>query len=143
VSPLLPGGYNDGVGLENRYYLNSTYADLGTPAFDVARAAFVSLGYYPTKDMIGGDGNLFQPGPFARAYLTLDLYGEQVYLFLDTDLIATRSWTPKVVQVDGGVAVRPFTRLPRLEFRLGSENHLDLRVDDLETALYGEVGLIY
>jgi hypothetical protein len=143
VSPLLPGGYNDGVGLENRYYLGPTYADLGTPAFDVARAAFVSLGYYPTKDMTGGDGHLFKPGPFARAYLTLDLYGEQVYLFLDTDLLGTRSWTPKVLQVDGGVAFRPFPRLSRLEFRLGSENHLDLRADDRETALYGEIRLIY
>src|SRR5262249_27049637 len=65
-----PAGFDDGVGIENRYYLGQTYAALGTPAFDEARATFVSLGYYPSKEMTDPRGANFHPGPFARAYLT-------------------------------------------------------------------------
>src|SRR5262249_29422375 len=73
TSEARPSGFNDGVGLENRWYVGGTYADLGQPGFDVARASFLSLGYYPTKDMTDLDGTLFKPGPFARAYLVGEL----------------------------------------------------------------------
>ena len=73
TSQVAPERFNDGVGLENRYYLGPAYAALGTQEFDQARANFVSLGYYPTKDMVDGDGVQFKPGPFARAYLTCGL----------------------------------------------------------------------
>jgi len=136
TSKSRPSGYDDGIGLENRYYLGATYADLGTAAFDVARASFLSLGYYPTKDMIGLNGDPFNPGLMARAYVTLDLFSDRYYLYLDVELIARRPITPKLFHLDGGVALRPFDASPRLEFRLGSEYNYDLQIGDLETSLY-------
>jgi hypothetical protein len=132
-----PSGYNDGVGLENRLYVGGSYADLGLPGYDVTRANFLSVGYYPTKDMVDGNGDAFQPGPFARAYLTLDLTRDgRWYLYADACFIATRSFTPKLFDLDAGTAVRPFRRAPFLEFRLGSEDCYDLRVREMETSLY-------
>jgi hypothetical protein len=138
-----PTGYNDGVGLENRYYLGPTYANLGTEAFDVARATFVSLGYYPTKDLMDNIGMTFKPGPFARAYLTFDLFSESYYLYLDTQLIGDRTFQPKLWEFDGGLALRPFASHPRLEFRVGSENRYDVQWHDFETSLYVALRYVY
>lgn len=143
TSQVAPSGFNDGVGLENRYYLGPAYATLGTPDFDQARASFVSLGYYPTKSMVDGEGVQFKPGPFARAYLTCGLYGDVVYLYADAQLIAKRSFLPKLLSVDAGVAVRPFPRVPRLEFRLGTEDLFDLQNHEEETGLYGGLRYVY
>ncbi len=143
-STVAPTGFTDGVGLENRYYLGSTYADLGTAAFDIARATFVSAGYYPTKDMVDGEGLDFKPGPFVRAYLTFDLWGERCYLYTDDQLIATKSWTLKLLSTDSGIAVRPFVQVPRLEFRLGTEDMLDLDGgNDKELSGYLSIRYIY
>jgi hypothetical protein len=138
-----PSGFNDGVGLEQRYYLGPTYADLGTDAFDVARATFVSLGFYPTKDLVDNIGMVFKPGPFAHAYLTFDLTDDWSYLYLDTQFIGERTFRPKLFLVDGGAAVRPFAHNPRLEFRLGSNNSYDIQWHDFETCLYGAVRYVY
>ncbi len=138
-----PSGYADGVGLENRYYLGSTYADLGTAAFDVARASFLSAGIYPTKDLVDAEGNDFKPGPFVRAYLTLDLCGPACYLYSDTQLIARRSCTPQLLKGDLGVAVRPLASSPQLEFRLGSNLLYDQHNGELETGLTGQVRFLY
>jgi hypothetical protein len=136
-SVAFPSGYADGVGLENRLYFGGSYADLGLPGFDVLRANFVSLGYYPTKDMVDDAGNDFQPGPFARAYVTVDLISSgRWYLYLDTQLIGTRAFAAKLLQIDGGTAVRPFCRVPFLEFRLGSEDRYDLQYRETETSAY-------
>jgi hypothetical protein len=120
ISQVSPTGFNDGVGLEQRYYLGPAYALLGTPAFDQARATFVSAGYYPTKTMEDPAGFRFKPGPFARAYLTWDLRGERLYLYTDDQLIGDRSFGPKLLLLDAGLAARPFGSLPRLEFRVGT-----------------------
>ena len=69
LNPVTPWGVNDGFGVENRYYLSPEYARLGQTGFDVARATFLSVGYYPTKDMVGNDGQTFKPGLMLRAYL--------------------------------------------------------------------------
>jgi hypothetical protein len=143
TSQVAPTGFNDGVGLENRYYLGPVYAALGTPSFDQARASFVSLGYYPTKDMVDGDGVQFKPGPFARAYLTCDLFGDIVYAYADGQLVAERSCLLKLLTVDVGVAVRPFARVPRLEIRLGTEDAFDLQNREAETGLYGSLRYVY
>jgi hypothetical protein len=132
-----PAGFKDGVGLENRWYVGGSYGDLGLPGFDVARATFISVGYYPTKDMVDADGNGFKPGPFARAYLTYDLFGPSCYLFTDVQAVATQSFTPKLVNYDAGAAWRPFERLPLLEFRLGSEGVIDLRLREANLTFYG------
>ncbi len=143
TSPISPKGFKDGVGVENRLYLGLTYADLGTPAFDVARATFISLGYYPTKDMVDGSGVQFKPGPFARAYLTCDLWGEKCYLYADVQGIARRSCTPEVLASDVGLALRPIPQVPRLEFRVGVEPNYYLLLRDLEYGVYGQVQLIF
>jgi hypothetical protein len=142
-SEVSPKGFNDGVGLENRYYLNPTYADLGTPLFDKARATFFSLGVYPSKSMVDGDGNQFKPGPFARAYLIWQLYGPKCYLFTDDTLIADRSFRPASFATDSGVALRPFNGIPRLEFRLGTEDTFDLQNSDIEVSVYLSMRYIY
>jgi hypothetical protein len=143
TSPVTPKGYNDGVGLENRLYLDPTYADLGTASFDVARATFVSAGYFPTKDLVDGSGVKFKPGPFAHAYLTWDLLGPRCYLFADVEGIGRRSFTPELAQVDAGLAVRPVAAVPRLEFRLGTTDTYYLPQRDLETGVYGQVRLVF
>ncbi len=138
-----PSGYNDGMGLENRWYIEGTYHDLGKPDFDVTRASFLSCGYYPTKDMVDAAGTIFKPGPFARAYMIWELEGEKLYLFADAQFLATRSFTPKQLYLDAGIAARPFLSAPHLEFRVGSENRSDLELSELETSLYLAVRYIF
>jgi hypothetical protein len=142
-SSARPSGYNDGVGLENRWYVGGSYPELGLPGFDVTRANFLSAGYYPTKDVTDAEGKAFKPGPFARAYLTQDLVAGRWYVYADVKFIGTQSWTPKLLFLDAGTAVRPFGRAPHVEFRLGSENLYDLRREELETGLYGSVQVIF
>jgi hypothetical protein len=143
-SATRPTGFNDGVGLEGRYYLpGGSYSRLGTPDFDLARATFVSAGYFPTKDVVDTTGLLFKPGPFVRAYLTWDLYKEMCYLFLDAQVIGERDFTLKLFDSDVGVAVRPFEFLPRLEFRAGVENAWDLQAGDVQTSVYGACRFLF
>jgi hypothetical protein len=87
----------------------------------------VSAGYYPTKVMIGNDGQLFHPGPFLRAYLLYDLPGTNAYLFTDAQFIASSTFSPKLGTADSGVALRPFTEFPGLEFRLGADVTADFQ----------------
>jgi hypothetical protein len=143
TSVTAPAGYADGVGLEGRYYLSDVYDALGTPAFDVARAGFVSLGYYPTKDLVDNQGQPFRPGPFARAYLTVDLLDEWAYLYADAALIGTRAGSPKLIQADCGAAARPFVGAPRWEFRAGARGSYDVNGGDLEREIYLMVRFIY
>jgi hypothetical protein len=138
-----PSDFLDGVGLEGRYYLNPTYAALGTDAFDQARATFLSAGFYPSKDMVDSQGIIFRPGPFARANLTLDLIGEWCYLYGDGQFLGTRSSTPKWLKLDAGLAVRPWEGTPRVEFRFGTDDLYDLRSRETETNLYAAIRLVY
>jgi hypothetical protein len=124
----IPGGFTDGFGLENRYYLAPEYSRLGQPGFDVARATFLSFGYYPTKDMVGNNGVSFHPGLFLRAYLIYDLWDWPCYLFGDFQYIGERSFHPRLLLFDVGLAVRPFRSCRQFEFRLGSENTADVEV---------------
>jgi hypothetical protein len=142
-SQISPNGFNDGVGLENRYYLGETYAHLGTPAFDQARATFLSVGYYPSKTMVDANGKDFKPGPFARAYLTCDLWGEQYYMYGDIQFIAARSFQPTLLNWDAGLAARPFSSIPRLEFRVGTQDILNLQGGDLEIGAYLGIRYVY
>ncbi len=117
----VPTGFNDGVGVENRYYLSPEYARLGREGYNISRATFLSVGYYPSKVMVGLDGKFFAPGPFVRGYLTWDIPGTWCYLFADTQLTGKSSFQPKLLQTDAGLALVPFRRNPMFEFRLGSE----------------------
>jgi hypothetical protein len=142
-SAAQPAGFKDGAGFENRWYVGGSYPDLGRPGFDVARATFVSVGYYPTKEMVDLDGNGFQPGPFARAYLTLDLFGPRYYLYSDLQLIGERNWRPKQSRADVGFAMRPFAKLSYLEFRIGTEDVLDFQLREWAVTLYGAVRFVF
>ncbi len=142
-SLVSPAGFNDGIGLENRYYIGQTYADLGNSNFDTARATFVSVGYYPSKTMEDGIGNQFKPGAFVRTYLTYDLWGPQYYAFGDMQFTTSRSLTPTLLSWDAGLAGRPFTSLSRLEFRIGSLGMFTLRGGDVEKSLYLSIRYVF
>jgi hypothetical protein len=90
TSPEHSAGYNDGFGIENRFYLNPIYEALGTSEYDQAKATFVSIGYFPTKTLTGADGLQFHPAVFARAYLTWEVVKECSYVYADTTFITQR-----------------------------------------------------
>ena len=140
---LTPYGLQDGFGVENRYYLSPEYAKLGQPEFDVARATFLSVGYYPSKNMIGNDGASFKPGLQLRAYLTHDLGDWPCYAFGDASFIGERSLQPKLLIFDVGVAARPFSCCRQLEFRFGAENTADLEVGDVRNLWYASFRYIF
>jgi len=143
TSETKPDGYADGVGLEQRWYLTKEYAALGTTEFDVARAAFVSAGYYPTKELIDADGNAYKPGPFIRAYLTADLSEPRCYLYVDGQLIGDRGFRPEALKADFGIATRPFRERPRVEFRVGGQGLFDPHSGELAKGLYGQFRYLY
>jgi hypothetical protein len=140
---VTPYGGLDGFGLENRYYLTPEYARLGQPGFDVARADFVGLGYYPTKDMVGNDGESFNPGLMLRAYLTHDLWDWPAYAFADATYISKRSLHPKLLLFDVGCAARPFNCWRQWEFRLGVENTADFEVHSVLNLWYASLRYIF
>ncbi len=140
---MTPFGFNDGFGLENRYYLTPEYAKLGQTGFDVVRADFVSIGYYPSKDMVGNDGQAFKPGLLLRASLTCDVWDWPCYLFGEATYISERSLHPKLLLFDVGIAARPFSPCPQLEFRLGVENTADFQVQNVLNLWYGSVRFVF
>ena len=142
-SLVTPFGFNDGFGLENRYYLTPEYAKLGQTGFDVVRADFVSIGYYPSKDMVGNDGQAFKPGLLLRASLTCDVWDWPCYLFGEATYISERSLHPKLLLFDVGIAARPFSPCPQLEFRLGVENTADFQVQNVLNLWYGSVRFVF
>ena len=101
------------------------------------------MGYYPTKDMVGFKNEYFFPSLFARAYLTYDLAEDRCYLFADTTLVTKKPLTPKMLEVDAGIAYRPFQRSKGWEFRLGADETFDLQGRDIETKLYWSARVIY
>jgi len=149
ASLVTPYGLNDGFGFENRYYLSKEYAKLGHTGFDVTRADFLSIGYYVTKDMVGNDGQTFNPGLMLRAYLTYDLGTWPAYAFGDVTFITERSLQPKLLLFDVGVAARPFVCWPRLsawrnwEFRLGVENTADVLEGNVQNLWYASVRVVF
>jgi hypothetical protein len=143
ISRVVPTGINDGSGLENRYYLSPEYAKLGQTGFDVARATFLSVGYYPSKEMVGNDGQLFKPGLMLRAYLTCDLWDWPCYAFGDAMLISERSLQAKLLLFDVGLAARPFRSCQQCEFRLGVENTGDFQVGDVHNLWYVSLRYIF
>jgi hypothetical protein len=142
-SQVTPSGFNDGFALENRYYLSPEYAKLGQTGFDVAKATFLSVGYYPSREMVGNDGTLFKPGLFLRAYLTCDLGNWPVYAFGDATFLTERSLQPKLLLFDVGFAARPFRSYRQLEFRLGVENTADVQVRDIKSLWYAAVRYVF
>jgi len=143
INRVMPSGINDGSGLENRYYLSPEYAKLGQTGFDVARATFLSVGYYPSKEMVGNDGQLFKPGLMLRAYLTCDLGDWPCYAFGDATFIGEHALQPKLLLFDVGLAVRPFRSCQQCEFRLGVDNTADFQVGDVQNLWYVSLRYIF
>jgi hypothetical protein len=140
---LAPAGFQDGFALENRWYLSDEYARLGQTGFDVARATFVSIGYYPSKSMVGNDGQTFQPGLLLRAYLTCDLWDWPCYVFGDVQYISERSLRPRLLLFDLGVAIRPVQSCQQFELRLGAEDTADLQVRNDFNLWYVSLRYVY
>jgi hypothetical protein len=138
-----PYGGNDGFGVENRYYLSEEYTRLGHAGFDIAKASFLSVGYYPTKVMIDNDGQTFQPGLMLRAYLTQDLWNWPAYAFGDVTFITERSMRPKLCLFDLGLAARPFTSCKHWEFRAGVENTGDFETHSVLNLWYVSARCIF
>jgi hypothetical protein len=136
-------GFNDGFVVENRYYLSQEYAKLGQPGFDVAKATFLSVGFVPTKEMVGNDGQLFKPGLLLRAYLTYDLPNCPCYAFGDATFLSERSLHPKLLTFDVGLAARPFHSWQQWEFRLGAENTADFQVGNVHNLWYVSLRYIF
>lgn len=122
-SATVPRDYNDGIAIENRYYLANT------DIYDVSKLGFLSIGYYPSKTLVGGDGDDFRPGFFARAYVTHDLNFLGSYVYLDSQLLCQKAFTARLVFFDAGLALRPCPSLPGLEFRVGGSDTIDVQVD--------------
>jgi hypothetical protein len=142
-NPLTPSGFHDGSGLENRYYLSPEYARLGQTGFDVARATFLSIGYFPTKDMVGNDRQSFKPGLMLRAYLICDLWDWPCYLFGDLTYISERSLQPRLLLFDLGLAARPFGSWQQWEFRFGAESTADFQARNAQNLWYFSLRYIY
>jgi hypothetical protein len=143
VGPVRPSGYNDGSGVENRYYLSQEYASLGQTGFDVTRATFLSVGYFFSKDLVGNDGKNFNPGLLLRGYLTYDLFNWPAYVFGDAEFISDDSLSARLLLFDLGVAVRPLPFARQWEFRLGTENTGDFQVGNVQSSVYVSFRFIF
>jgi hypothetical protein len=143
TDPVRPTGFDDGFGLENRYYISREYEKLGQTGFDVARATFVSIGYYPSKNMVGNDGRQFDPGLFLRAYLTCDIWKLPCYAFGDVTYIAESSFEAKLLLFDVGLAARPLPFCRQCEFRLGVENTADFEVRNVQNLWYASIRYVF
>jgi hypothetical protein len=144
LSPAQSAGYNDGFGLENRFYLNSIYDALGTSDYDQAKATFVSIGYLPTKTLTGADGRQFHPALFARAYLTYDVVKECCYVYADATFITERApFNAKLLNTDIGAALRPLKQMPRLEFRAGCLDVWDTQVGNARPVGYMSIRYVF
>jgi hypothetical protein len=131
-----PSGYKDGVGIENRYYFPT--ADI----YDVGRLGYVGLGYYPSKAMVGNNGQSFTPGLFVHGYLTQSLPTRFAsYLYAEVGVVAENAADPRLFNGDFGVAVRPVADLQNLELRIGDRVSDDLKAELTRNYVYGSVRL--
>ncbi len=127
-----PSGFADGVKLENRYYFG------GADIYDLGRLDFVSLGYIPQRDLVGGNGESFHPGLYAQAYLTYDLPTPWFpsYLYGGVQFTGQAAVTPRLLETDLGLALRPFRAAPNLEFRLGYDRTEDVKAHVTRNLVY-------
>ena len=118
-----PYGYNDGGAVEHRWYY-----------FD---SCFAGVGYAPTKELIGNNGLTFKPGWFLTSSIWAPLWNEKNQLYWNASLIGENTGTARMLYCDIGYACVPFARMPRLEFRTGTEVWCDLSYNTLATYYLG------
>jgi hypothetical protein len=133
----VPSGYNDGVGVENRYYI------FKSNAYDLPRLNFLSIGYMPTKEITGENGIFFNPGLFLRAYLTYEFVPLKYYVYADTEMLCQQYADPRLLYFDDGFAARPFSKLNGLEFRIGVNNTVDVQADITRTLVYALMQVVF
>jgi|GEM_PF-412497 len=133
ITTSTPFGFNDGFDVEGRYYFGK--ADV----YDDGRLSFVSIGYAPTKTLIGEDGLTYKPGFFARAYATYDLPFLGAYIFGDGKYMQNKAGASKILEVDAGVALRPFQSHKNIELRVGDDVSRDLQANVTRSFIYGSV----
>jgi len=109
----------------------------------VAKATFLSMGYFPSKDMVGNNGQTFQPGLMLRAYLTYNLWDWPCYVFGDATCISESSFQPRLLLFDVGFAARPLSCCPQFEFRLGVDNTADFQVHNVQNLWYASFRFIF
>jgi hypothetical protein len=133
ISPNLPYGFDDGVGVENRWYLPCD------DPYDVGRQGFLSIGYLPSNRLIGLNGQQFKPGLLLRSYLTYDVPILRSYLYFDGQYFGEAGVQPRLLFFDAGLAIRPFPTLQNLEFRLGGGDTYDLQGHHGQAVGYGGI----
>src|SRR4051812_10146601 len=134
-SETVAADYQNGGLFEARYYLGHNNTDM----YDTGRLSFVSLGYYPGVNLIGGAGREFRAGLFAEAYLALDIPVLRSYVYVDVKAIGQDAVDVRLITVDGGIGIRPFPALPNLELRFGDAFNADINDDITHNLVYGEV----
>ena len=132
-------GRHPSIKLENRYYLNAA------AQYDVGRLSFISLGYIPTENLVGGNGTSFRPGLFGRTYLAGDLPISwfSSYLYAGQQITGQNGATPRLIDTDVGWAVRPVTGFQNLEFRVGYDLIADAQKHTARNVVYGAVRIAF
>jgi hypothetical protein len=133
-------GFVDGILVENRFYFPTT------DKYDLGRLSFIGLGFFPQGGMRGdttGVNDVFRTGFYARAYGAYDLPALPAYLFLDARFTTEWVASPRVVELDGGIAARPFGQFQNFEWRLGASAFFDLNVGSTRSLFYSSARFVY
>lgn len=138
VSLANPNFYQDGTGVENRYYFGPANP------YDVGRLDYISLAYDPSKTLVGMNGQSFRPTGFAELHLAQNLpLPVNSYVYGDVRVTAQTADSPRLVDTDIGVAVRPLESRQDLELRLGYKRTDDLKAGSPESVVYAAARLIF
>ena len=93
--------------------------------------------------MIGSNGQTFQPSLYLKGNVALDILPDYLYAFADVTFITQRPIEAKLLLADVGLALRPFTAIPDLEFRVGADSTIDLDLGNTRTLFYGNVRIVW
>ena len=128
-----------GARVEARHYFGSSNA------YDPERRTFFSVGYTPVGDVISPNGDEFNAGLFARGQTTVDipLGSRPLYGFGKVTATAQKTVTPRLLDIDLGLAWRPFQEHERIEFRTGYQRTHDLKGPVDQDLIYGAVRALY
>ena len=65
------------------------------------------------------------------------------YVYGDAQFTAERYAKPRLMEIDGGFATRPFSRFENLEFRAGNDVIMDVQANTTRDLVYGAVRIAY
>ena len=75
--------------------------------------------------------------------MTCDLWDWPCYAYGDATYISERSFQPKLLIFDVGIAARPFEAWRQWEFRLGVENTADFQVGNVLNLWYVSLRFLF